>query len=350
MHPSLVVLSFLITARIGQVTSHHESGPWTCDSNPDIRVQAEFRPGVVTLDGHVDDWKDVNGTEFSLLPALDPDADKEYSGGKMIIKALHDGKDAFFLLQVGGNFAYTAGDNSKCPSVALMFPIGGNATYHDMGGCEEEPGSCSSKTCHGHGVDIMQFTIGDAIPGRVYGGNPVDTSEENGGDRLGQLVDLYAWNPHCRNFDGVGPSANGSSAHDDWKGAWWHSSLTNHSGYKKEDSPYASNAHPGTYYFEFSRPLTTMGHLQQDAQFTIGKSSKISAALWYPVDGKPWHGSAHYSISCDWVSMNIMAGRHSDSAEAVVSSGQDVATALSLLFFVVAFYTSLSFVIQGNPF
>ncbi|CAH9132570.1 unnamed protein product [Cuscuta epithymum] len=341
MHPSLVVLSFLILARVGLVTSHQEHGEWSCESNPEIRVQAEFRPGVVTLDGHVDDWKDVYGSEFSLFPALDPDADKEYNGGKMTIKALHDGKDVFYMLQVDGNYAYTAGDNKKCPSVALMFPIGGNATYHRMGGCKEEPDSCSSKTCHGHEVDIMHFSIGNAIPGRLYGGNPVDNSEGNGGDRYGHLVDLYAWNPHCRYLDGVGPSANDSSAQNDWKGAWWHSSLTSHSGFIKEDSPYASNAHPGTYYFEFSRPLTTMDRLQQDAQFTIGKSSKISAALWYPVDGKPWHGSAHYSISCDWISMDIMVGRSPSSAGVVVSSAWDAATALSLLFSVVAFCTSI---------
>lgn len=115
-------------------------------------------------------------------------------------------------------------DNKKCPSVALMFPIGDNATYHrvsslcrlspsfsvafffffcflyllmncilalrsekcilcKMGGCEQETDTCSSKTCHGHEVDIMHFSIGNAIPGRLYGGNPVDNSVGNGGDR-----------------------------------------------------------------------------------------------------------------------------------------------------------------------
>lgn len=83
MFPALAVLSLLSLA---QVSSHQESGDWSCDSNPEIRLQAQFRPGIVTLDGHVDDWKDVGGSQFSLLPALDPDADEEYNGGKMTIK------------------------------------------------------------------------------------------------------------------------------------------------------------------------------------------------------------------------------------------------------------------------
>ncbi|THG03998.1 hypothetical protein TEA_007131 [Camellia sinensis var. sinensis] len=57
-------------------------------------------PGLVTLDGHDDDWKNVAGFEFSLLPALDPHPDHEYKGGKMIVKALHDGKDVYFMLQI----------------------------------------------------------------------------------------------------------------------------------------------------------------------------------------------------------------------------------------------------------
>ena len=52
-----------------------------------------------------------------------------------------------------------------------------------MGGCKEGVSSCTNKTCKGHEVDIMHFSIGSAIPGRLYGGNPVDNREGNGGDR-----------------------------------------------------------------------------------------------------------------------------------------------------------------------
>ncbi|KAE8662409.1 pentatricopeptide repeat-containing protein [Hibiscus syriacus] len=272
-----------------------------------IQVHADFRPGVITLDGHADDWKDIDGFEFSLLPALDPDEDHEYKDGKMTAKALHDGNDIFFLLQVDGDYAYSKGDNAKCPSVALMFQIGDLATYHNMGGCKEQRDSCTNKTCKGHEVDIMHFSIGNAIPGRLYGGNPIDNGEGNGGDRFGHLVDVYAWNPHCRYLDGMGPSGNDSSAQNDWKGAWWHSSFTVHSGFVEEDSPYST-----------------------------GGSSKMSVALWYPVDGNPWHGSGHYTINCDWVSLDFASGGSKLTGSTKPSSSWDVASAFSLLFSVAA--------------
>ncbi|PSS28866.1 Paxillin like [Actinidia chinensis var. chinensis] len=322
------------------VKSHEESGEWSCESDSEARVAAEFRPGLITLDGHADDWKGVDGFDFSLLPALDPDDDHKYSGGKMTLKALHDGKDVYFLLQVDGDYVYSKGDNNKCPSVALMFQVGESASYHNMGGCKDAPGTCTSKSCRGYEVDIMHFSIGNAVPGRLYGGNVIDNTEGNGGDRFGHLVDLYAWNPHCRNLDGISPSGNDSSAQNDWKGAWWHDSFTTHSGFIEDDSPYASSGKKGTYYFEFSRPLRTMDHLQQDVQFTIGQSSKFSVAFWYPIDGNPWHGSGHYTVSCDWLPLDISAGSSVISKSALESSW-DAASAFSLLLSVVAFCSSV---------
>ena len=34
-------------------------------------------------------------------------------------------------------------------------------------------------------------------------------------------------------------------------------------GFVEDESPYAENGKKGTYFFEFSRPLRTMDHLQQ---------------------------------------------------------------------------------------
>lgn len=98
----------------------------------------------------------------------------------------------------------------ECPSIALMFQIGNSATYHDvrflvsesrffylyvvkllckvsinlcmirypllnkMGGCKESPDTCNSTNCRGYEVDIMHFSIGNSIPGRLYGGNSID--------------------------------------------------------------------------------------------------------------------------------------------------------------------------------
>lgn len=70
------------------VHSHEESGPWSCDSGSEIRIDSDFKPGVITLDGHADDWKDIDGSQFALLPALDPDAENEFNGGKMTVKVL----------------------------------------------------------------------------------------------------------------------------------------------------------------------------------------------------------------------------------------------------------------------
>ncbi|KAG5078809.1 hypothetical protein AAZX31_02G010800 [Glycine max] len=339
------LLVFFLLGLGTRVESHEESGHWSCESESEIRVETEFKPGVITLDGHADDWKDIDGSYFPLLPALDPDAENEFKGGKMSVKSVHDGRDIFFLLQVDGDYAYSKGESNKCPSVALMFQIGDSASYHDMGGCKEHSTSCTDKTCKGHEVDIMHFSIGSAIPGRLYGGNPLDNRDGNGGDRFGHLVDLYAWNPHCRYLDGIGPpgSANDSSAQNDWKGAWWHSSFTVHSGFVEDESPYADNGKKGTYFFEFSRSLRTMDHLQQDVQFNIGGSSKMSVAFWYPVDGQPWHGSGHYSVYCDWVPIDISVGKslNGKSVDAASNSSWNVASAFSVILSVAALCVSV---------
>lgn len=81
--PSFAVLLF---THLLFVTSHEESGDWHCNPDSEARISAEFKPGIVTLDGRADDWNDIYGFEFPLLPALDPDQDKEYKGGKMMVK------------------------------------------------------------------------------------------------------------------------------------------------------------------------------------------------------------------------------------------------------------------------
>ncbi|KAF9619853.1 hypothetical protein IFM89_009604 [Coptis chinensis] len=345
LRPLFLFSLFITPQLIRFVISHQERGAWSCESNTETRFQAVYKPGIITVDGQGQDWKDIDGFQVSLLPALDPHQDDAYQGGKMTVKVLHDGHDVFFLLQVDGEYVYTKGDNYKCPSVALMFQVGENATYHDMGGCHESPGTCNNKTCRGHEVDIMHFSIGNAIPGRLYGGNPLDNRDGNGGDRYGHLVDLYAWSPHCRYLDGHSPSGNDSSGQNNWKGAWWHDSFTVHSasaipGFIEGDSPYSSTGQKGTYYFEFSRPLRTMDRFQQDVQFTISQSSKVAVAFWYPIDGKPWRGSEHYSVSCDWVLLDIPSGS-SVITRASSSSSWEAASAFSLLLSLVSFCLSV---------
>jgi len=78
----------------------------------------------------------------------------------------------------------------------------------------------------------------------------------------------------------------------------------------------------------------------QDAQFTIGKTSKMSVAFWYPMDGKPWHGSGHFSINCDWILLDILPDS-SELTKVPQRSSWDAAPAFSLLFSVVAFCISI---------
>ncbi|KAL5700854.1 hypothetical protein ACHQM5_026257 [Ranunculus cassubicifolius] len=336
-----LILLLLISTPFQFAHSHQENGEWNCESSNSLTsLKSNYRPGIITLDGHSDDWKEVDAVEFSLLPALDPHEDDAYKPGKMTVKTVHDGNNVFFLLEIDGDYVYTQGNSNMCPSVALMFQVGDNASYHNMGGCHAEPDACSNKTCQGHEVDIMHFSIGKAIPGRLYGGNQLDNRDGNGGDRFGHLVDLYAWNPHCRYLDGISPSGNDSSAQNDWKGAWWHDSLAVHTGFVEGDSPYASSGQSGKFYFEFSRPMRTMDRLQQDVQFAIGRSTKLAVAFWYPVDGKPWYGSGHYSINCDWIALDIAVGS-SAPIKVASRSSWPAASAFSLLLSVVSICLSV---------
>lgn len=78
----------------------------------------------------------------------------------------------------------------------------------------------------------------------------------------------------------------------------------------------------------------------QDAQFTIGGTSKMSVAFWYPLDGKPWHGSGHYSISCDWLPLDISSGSSSMS-ETAPSGSVNASNAFALLLSVISLCVSV---------
>lgn len=81
----------------------------------------------------------------------------------------------------------------------------------------------------------------------------------------------------------------------------------------------------------------------QDVQFTIGGSSKMSVAFWYPEDGQPWHGSGHYSVNCDWVPIDISLGGSlsGKSVETGSSSSWNAASAFSLILSVAALCVSV---------
>ena len=58
--------------------------------------------------------------------------------------------------------------------------------------------------------------------------------------------------------------------------------------------------------------------------------------------GNPWHGSGHYTVSCDWLPLDIISGRSALAVTKVTArSSWDVAVAFSLLLSVVAFCLSV---------
>eukprot|EP00250_Pteridium_aquilinum_P034121 c7097_g1_i1 orf=498-1595(-) len=289
--------------------AHNDHAPAPdCHRQSDLRLQASFQPGLITLDGRSSDWTSVAGQSFVPLQALAPDPAHPFATGSLNIKVVHDGHDVFFLLEFPGPYEFMQGDNHKSPSVALMFGIGDDATYHNMGGCEQEKDNCSSVSCEGHAVDLMHFSVGNAVPGRLYGENFYDNANGTGKDSFGSLNDLYGWNPHCRYFDGLSPNGSripSSGAQNDWRGAWSHSSMDITYGLISSDSPYSPSGVEGTFTFEFARPLRTSDRLQQDVQFTIGSTHRFMAALWYPRNQVPWVGYEHYTANCDWIPLDV---------------------------------------------
>jgi hypothetical protein len=114
-----------------------------------------------------------------------------------------------------------------------------------------------------------------------------------------------------------------------------------HSGFVDDDNPYGKQDEKGTYYFEFSRPLRTMDQFQQDAQFTIGQSSNMAVAFWYPTDGKEWSDSEHYSASCNWLILDVQPSSEAAYYSPAPNRSWDAATAFALLLSVVAICLSI---------
>ncbi|KAI5068384.1 hypothetical protein GOP47_0016729 [Adiantum capillus-veneris] len=308
----LLLVSIVTSACIACLAHNDDAPPPDCHRQSGLRLQAPFQPGLITLDGLSSDWASVSGQSFVPLQAIKPDPAQPYASGPLNIKVVHDGHDVYFLLTFPGPFEFTQGDKHKCPSIALMFGIGDDATYNNMGGCDQNPDACSSVSCEGHAVDLIHFSIGDAIPGRLYGANAYDNANSTGKDSIGSLNDMYGWNPHCRYFDGLLPNGSNipnSGAQNDWQGAWSHSSMDLTYGLTSSDSPYSASGAQGVFTFEFVRPLRTSDRFQQDVQFTIGNTHRFMAAIWFPVNHVPWVNYQHYTASCDWIPLDVEPSR-----------------------------------------
>lgn len=335
----LLLVSIVASSLCTRCLAHNDHAPPPdCHRQTGLRLQAPFQPGLITLDGLSSDWASVAGQSFVPLQAIQPDPAHPYASGRLNIKVVHDGHDVFFLLEFPGPYEFTQGDKHKCPSVALMFGIGDDATYNNMGGCDQTLDACSSISCEGHAVDLLHFSIGAAIPGRLYGANAFDNANSTGRDSIGSLNDMYAWNPHCRHLDGLFPNGSSipsSGAQNDWRGAWSHSSMDLTYGLTSSDSPYSTFGAQGTFTFEFARPLRTSDRLQQDVQFTIGNTHRFMAALWFPMNHVPWVGYQHYTANCDWIPLDVQP-----SSKLNQSNPSNVMGIVTLLFSLGAFIAS----------
>jgi hypothetical protein len=93
---------------------------------------------------------------------------------------------------------------SICSICYLVRLIIGSTPLFKMGGCQESRNTCNRTSCHGYEVDIMHFSIGNAIPGRLYGGNPIDSRDGNGGDRyMSTVVFRLTFYVICRDLFGL---------------------------------------------------------------------------------------------------------------------------------------------------
>jgi len=306
------------------------NAPPCADSLNPVHLSAPFVPGTITLDGNSDDWKTVSGQQFEVLQAIAPDPAEKYPFGSITVKVAHDGQNLFVLLEAPGPYVWNATSPHLAASAALMFGVGDDATYYNMGGCASDEGSCSVQTCAGHEVDLIHFELSTAVPGRIYGGNLGDNLKGTGTDSIGHLDDMFAWNPHCKQVDsapalaGVTPKGQvaASSAANDWQGTWGHSSIDLQFGLVPSDAPFAIRGEEGKFVFEFQRPLRTHDQYQQDVQFVIGGSHRFGAAIWYPINAQMWAHSQHYVLSCDWLILDLLPAPEPYTGwEAVTTSG-----------------------------
>ncbi|GJP52369.1 hypothetical protein CLOM_g11491 [Closterium sp. NIES-68] len=349
---ALLLAAAAATARAHEGHDDSESPPCAATDSL-VTVEAPYVPGTITVDGSAADWAGVAGQELRLQPAINPNSAAPYpfGAGSMLLKAAHDGRDVFFLLKIPGPYVYNQQNHHLSISGSLMFGIGDDATFYNMGGCPNLAGVCTAENCRGHEVDVVHFEVDTAIPGRTYGHNLMDQMDGTGADRVGNLYDGYGWNPHCRQFDGLataGLSSNGT-AMNDWHGVWTHSTVNMDYGLTAADAPFATAGDDGYFVFELTRPLRTADHFQQDVQLSVGGTHRMGAAVWYPLDGTPWHGSQHFLASCDWLHLHLLpapapaAGWQAAQAEqgGVSSTAAAALSGLSLLLALAAVFVSI---------
>ncbi|PKI36057.1 hypothetical protein CRG98_043528 [Punica granatum] len=130
-------------------------------------------------------------------------------------------------------------------------------------------------------------------------------------------------------------SGNDTSAQNNWKGAWWQRSLSVQSGFVEEDGPYASNGQKEIYPLFRSLDFHRMHSSELVEQ---PKCPQHSGTLLMETHGMD---QGHFSINCDWVSMDIPSGKSLLTKTASSGSLWDAASAFSLLFSLISLCLSV---------
>jgi hypothetical protein len=222
-----------------------------------IDITAEKHTGI-TIDGLTGDWTGIPSTSITLIQ---PFTTSQRITDGLEIKTTFDDSNIYVLVTISDDYDYNVTDHYKSAAIAVLFAIDDEATP-DMGG--------------GNGyVDIWHWEL-DVGPGVVTGYNVL-----SGNDPIGNLDDEYSLTVFDRHDDQFA---------NEVYGAWSHTNMS------------AVGA-DGKWVFEFKRSLTTMGTLNQDIQFEIGKTYKMAIAYWDADElGEPgvqngWTAPGHYS-SC----------------------------------------------------
>jgi len=236
---------------------------------PAAAVAAPIRTGI-TIDGLVGDWAGIPSTTTTLIRPL---ATTERMVNGLEWKVAHDDANIYFLFLVNDDYDYNATNHDLSAAVAVLFQIDPAATP-DMGG--------------GNGnVDLWHWEL-DCGPGVLSGFNLM-----SGNDPQCNLDDEWANSTSNRRDDTMA---------NELYGAWSHTNMT---------APGAT----GKWVFEMKRSLTTADTGNQDYQFRVGTTAKMSFAYWdadeTPAGWQPWghYASCRDPVTLDfsWISIDLEA-------------------------------------------
>jgi len=252
-------------------------------------IAFEAASATIAVDGDTSDWSAIEGATVKLeqirLANLPPAQAAEIKFGPLdpvdvTFKVANDGKNVYVLLEVPGDFDYDPANHNLSASVAVMFRVDEPAAPH-MGA--EEPELDKSLGI----VDIWHWEL-DCGPGAASGGKGI----AGGDDPACNLDDEYSTTPENRKDDGGGDVVN-AAAENGLTGVWEHTGRSSGAGA------------PGTWIFEFSRPLQTGD--PQDGQFASGSTAYVALAFFDPNEGpEGWSDAGHLqSAYSGWIEVTL---------------------------------------------